>query len=179
MIFLASKKWKKAPHFVTLCLTLTQCMACVGVILWYTLGRDKMWKKHVQFMTFAIGVFGSRIWTALLSVTLLLLRMKSLSFVLNNCRPFLLVAGWGSVIFYFHTTQKINTDIYRTKQTIVLYFLNFKRRIPVVLSSCLCAFATHNHLEGDNPNFQFGKLQALVASSVLIVSFTGKYYYLW
>ncbi|XP_046451325.1 integral membrane protein GPR155-like isoform X2 [Daphnia pulex] len=139
VIFLASKKWKKAPHFVTLCLTLTQCMACVGVILWYTLGRDKMWKKHVQFMTFAIGVFGSRIWTALLSVTLLLLRMKSLSFVLNNCRPFLLVAGWG---------------------------------IPVVLSSCLCAFATHNHLEGDNPNFQFGKLQALVASSVLIVSFT-------
>ena len=94
---MASKKWKKAPHFVTLCLTLTQSMACVGVILWYTLGRDEMWKKHVQFMMFAVGVFGSRIWTALLSVTLLLLRMKSLSFVLNNCRPFLLVAGWGSV----------------------------------------------------------------------------------
>nr|CAH0112507.1 unnamed protein product [Daphnia galeata] len=139
LIFMASKKWKKAPHFVTLCLTVTQSMACVGVILWYTLGRDEMWKKHVQFMMFAVGVFGSRIWTALLSVTLLLLRMKSLSFVLNHCRPFLLVAGWG---------------------------------IPVVLSSCLCAFATHNHLEGDNPNFQYGKLQALVASTVLIVSFT-------
>lgn len=139
VIFLASKKWKKAPHFVTLCLTITQSMACLGIILWYNLGRDEPWKKHVQFMTFAVGVFGSRIWSALLSVTLLLLRMKKLSFVLNKCRPFLLVVGWG---------------------------------IPVVLSSCLCAFATHNRLEGDNPNFQYGKLQALVASTVLIVSFS-------
>lgn len=96
-IFLASKKWKKAPHFASLCLAIAQSMGCVGVILWYTLGRDEPWKKHLQFMMFAIGVFGSRIWSALISVTLLLLRMKKLSHVLRNCRPILLVVGWGLV----------------------------------------------------------------------------------
>ena len=47
--------------------------------------------------------------------------------------------------------------------------------IPVVLAVSLCSFATHNHLEEDNPNFQYGKIQALVASSVLIISFSGIY----
>lgn len=67
---------------------------------------------------------------------------------------------------FFYDNKKRNVIFKKQKKSI--YY-----RIPVVLSSCLCAFATHNHLEGDNPNFQYGKLQALVASTVLIVSFTG------
>lgn len=137
-IFLASKKWKKVPHFATLSLSLAQCMSCTGIIFWYMLDRDEPWKKHVQFMTFAVGVFSSRIWSALISVTLLLLRMKNLGYVLK-ARPALFAVGWG---------------------------------VPVVLAMSLCSFATHNQLEEENPNFQFGKPQAWVASSVLIISFS-------
>ena len=71
-----------------------QSMGCTGIILWYVLGRDESCKKHLQFMVVATGVFGSRIWSALASVTLLLLRMKNLSYVLK-ARPFLLAIGWG------------------------------------------------------------------------------------
>lgn len=72
-------------------------MGCTGVIMWYMLGRDEPWKKHLQFMVFAVGVFSSRLWSALASVTLLLLRMKNLSYVLK-ARPYLMAIGWGSVI---------------------------------------------------------------------------------
>jgi hypothetical protein len=65
--------------------------------MWYMLGRDEPWKKHLQFMVFAVGVFSSRLWSALASVTLLLLRMKNLSYVLK-ARPYLMAIGWGSVI---------------------------------------------------------------------------------
>lgn len=72
-------------------------MSCTGIIFWYMLDRDEPWKKHVQFMTFAVGVFSSRIWSALISVTLLLLRMKNLGYVLK-ARPALLAVGWGYLI---------------------------------------------------------------------------------
>lgn len=69
-------------------------MACFGIILWYMLGRDEPWKIHVQFLVFAIGVFSSRIWSAMTAVTLLLLRMKNLSFVLR-VRRYIIAIGWG------------------------------------------------------------------------------------
>lgn len=96
VIFVAGKKWRKMPHFATTCLTLSQMMACAGVVMWYTVSRDEPWKKHLQFVLFVVGVFSSRIWSALLSLTLLLLRRKSLAFVLNS-RPALIFVGWGLV----------------------------------------------------------------------------------
>ena len=111
VIFLASKRWKKVPHFATLQLSLSQSMTCLGVIAWYwcdidSAGHDGMgapdWVQHVQFCVFVIGVFSSRIWSALLAVTLLLLRKKSVAFIIKF-RPVLLAVGWGlvSTAFFF------------------------------------------------------------------------------
>ena len=111
VILLASKRWKKVPHFATLQLSLSQSMACLGVIVWYWCDMDSTghgsddehspahvpaWMHHLQFCIFVIGVFSSRIWSALLAVTLLLLRRKSVAFILKF-RIVLLAIGWGLV----------------------------------------------------------------------------------
>ncbi|XP_050702655.1 LOW QUALITY PROTEIN: integral membrane protein GPR155-like [Eriocheir sinensis] len=94
IVFLLSKKWRKVPHFVTMCLAISQCVACVGALLWSVLECSHTWKLYLQFVLFSWGVFASRLWTALLAITLFLLRWKSLCFVLR-LRPFLAIVGWG------------------------------------------------------------------------------------
>lgn len=45
----------------------------------------------------------------------------------------------------------------------------------MVLAASLCSFGSSRvDIQEENPNFQYGKPQALVAASVLIVSFTGE-----
>lgn len=155
-IFLASKRWKKVPHFASIQLVLSQAMACLGVIVWYWCDMDTAekavaagvhpvesmvpaWMHHMQFCLFVTGVFSSRIWSALLGVTLLLLRKKSVAFILKF-RPVLITIGWG---------------------------------IPLILAVSMCNFATTPtvSLAAENPNFKYGKTQALVAASVLVISF--------
>ncbi|GAB6023980.1 hypothetical protein CHUAL_008706 [Chamberlinius hualienensis] len=92
--FLLSKKWKKVPHCMTLCLVISQLVACIGALLWDVLECKHGWQIHLQFIMFTIGVFSSRIWTALLAISLLLLRWRSLCFTLRM-RPVFAIIGWG------------------------------------------------------------------------------------
>ncbi|ROT70279.1 Integral membrane protein [Penaeus vannamei] len=94
IIFSLSRKWRKVPHFVTLCLSLSQGVACIGALLWSLLDCNHTWKLYLQFVLFSWGVFSSRLWTAILAITLFLLRWRSLCFVLR-LRPFLAIIGWG------------------------------------------------------------------------------------
>ncbi|XP_045108843.1 integral membrane protein GPR155-like isoform X3 [Portunus trituberculatus] len=93
-VFILSKKWRKVPHFFTMCLTISQCVACIGALMWSVLECSHTWKLYLQFILFSWGVFAARLWTAILAVTLFLLRWRSLCFVLR-LRPFLCVLGWG------------------------------------------------------------------------------------
>nr|XP_045596730.1 integral membrane protein GPR155-like isoform X2 [Procambarus clarkii] len=93
-VFILSRKWRKVPHFITMCLALSQAVACVGALLWSVLDCTHTWKLYLQFVLFSWGVFSSRLWTAILAITLFLLRWRSLCFVLR-LRPFLAIVGWG------------------------------------------------------------------------------------
>ncbi|KAK3853959.1 hypothetical protein Pcinc_018287 [Petrolisthes cinctipes] len=94
VVFVLSRKWKKVPHFFTMCLAISQCVACIGALLWSVVECNHTWKLYLQFVLLSWGVFSSRLWTALLAITLFLLRWRSLCFVLR-LRPFLAVIGWG------------------------------------------------------------------------------------
>ncbi|XP_042861951.1 integral membrane protein GPR155-like [Penaeus japonicus] len=94
IIFSLSRKWRKVPHFVTLCLSFSQGVACIGALLWSVMDCNHTWKLYLQFVLFSWGVFSSRLWTAILAITLFLLRWRSLCFVLR-LRPFLAIIGWG------------------------------------------------------------------------------------
>ena len=91
-----------------------------------------------------MGVFGSRIWTALLSLSLYFLRTKNLTAVLK-LRPILTVIGWG---------------------------------IPILISVSVFASGTSAsdvQAMKTDPNFQFGRTQAIIAFAILTLSFIGKF----
>ncbi|XP_066945138.1 lysosomal cholesterol signaling protein isoform X2 [Macrobrachium rosenbergii] len=93
-VFILSRKWRKVPHFVTLCLAVSQVIACLGALMWSVQECNHTWKLYLQFILFSWGVFSSRLWTAILAIVLFLLRWRSLCFVLR-LRPFLALIGWG------------------------------------------------------------------------------------
>ncbi|XP_046463583.1 integral membrane protein GPR155-like isoform X1 [Daphnia pulex] len=94
-IFIVGRKCNKIPHFFTLCLVISQFLGCFGVILWSSLGCcEKTWQLYLQFIFISLGVFGSRLWTALLALSLYFLRTRSLCFVLK-LRPWFVGIGWG------------------------------------------------------------------------------------
>lgn len=82
------------PHCMTLCLVISQLVACIGALLWDVMECKTQWQIHLQFIMFTVGVFSSRVWTALLAVSLLLLRWRSLCFALR-IRTIFAIFGWG------------------------------------------------------------------------------------
>ncbi|CAG0905840.1 unnamed protein product, partial [Darwinula stevensoni] len=137
-VFVSSRKWRKIPHFLTLCLIISQMVACIGVLLWSLVDCNNAWKLYLQFFVFAMGVFSSRVWTALLALSLLLLRFKRIATLLRM-RPVFAIVGWG---------------------------------IPLALVSALLLVVSSETktTEKQDPNFQYGRTQAIVAALVLSVS---------
>ncbi|GLH10934.1 Integral membrane protein GPR155 [Gryllus bimaculatus] len=69
-------------------------IGCVGIILWSKLDRSETWALYVQFTIYTVGVYSSRLWSALLAVVLLFLQCRSLCFVLKLL-PYFIMVGWG------------------------------------------------------------------------------------
>ncbi|XP_015185681.1 PREDICTED: integral membrane protein GPR155 isoform X2 [Polistes dominula] len=90
------RKYKSVTHKYTLCLVIAQLITAIGTIIWTKLEADStgsiLW--YIQFVLISLGVYGSRIWTVAIAVTLLFLNSHSLSFV-QNMQKWLLLSGCG------------------------------------------------------------------------------------
>ncbi|KAL1501570.1 hypothetical protein ABEB36_006870 [Hypothenemus hampei] len=93
-VFILTKKIWKIPHKITTCLVISHFISCLGAILWNSIKQDHENRSYLQFSLFTIGVYSSRIWTAILSITLLFLQYRSLCFVLK-LQSFFFTIGWG------------------------------------------------------------------------------------
>ncbi|KAH8307356.1 hypothetical protein KR044_010665 [Drosophila immigrans] len=93
-LLIVTKRFRRMPQRITACLVLSQLMCCIGVILWSKLDHVARWPLYLQFFLFNIGTYSSRLWTALLAITLLFLQCRSLCFVLKLW-PYMLVFAWG------------------------------------------------------------------------------------
>jgi len=82
-VFVMSGQARQQPYTITLYLTLCQGMACLGTVFWSLLDCRHGWQLYLQFIVFGFGVFSSRITTAVLAVTLLLLQTKGLHTVIQ------------------------------------------------------------------------------------------------
>jgi len=71
-VLLITRKGYSFPHQITLLLVICQGVGCLGAILWSTFDCRHGWKLYLQFIIFGYGVFGSRICTAVLAMTVLL-----------------------------------------------------------------------------------------------------------
>jgi len=77
-VFVMSGQARHQPYTITLYLTLCQGMACLGTLFWSLLDCRHGWQLYLQFIVFGFGVFSSRVSTAVLAVTLLVLQTKGL-----------------------------------------------------------------------------------------------------
>lgn len=75
-------------------------MCCIGVILWSKLDHVARWPLYFQFFLFNIGTYSSRLWTALLAITLLFLQCRSLCFVLKLW-PYMVRVGLPLNVYKF------------------------------------------------------------------------------
>ncbi|XP_018330000.1 integral membrane protein GPR155 isoform X2 [Agrilus planipennis] len=109
MVFVLTKKIFRIPQRVTTCLLISQLLSCIGAILWNVFEHKEGWTSYFQFMISTVGIYSSRIWTALLALTLLLLQYRGLCFILK-LQPYFGVVGWGvptlfSVLFLLFDKQ--------------------------------------------------------------------------
>ena len=94
LVLAVNGRSRSLPHCLTLTLAICQGTACLGALLWSILDCRHGWRLYLQFILFSFGVFGSRISTAVLAVTMLLLATKSPCTV-TKYRPWLFSVAFG------------------------------------------------------------------------------------
>ncbi len=94
LCFVITKKYLRVPHVVTLALSVSQALSCIGGLLWSLVDCTHGWTLYVQFCFFAFGVYSARIQAALLSVALLLVYLRPACQALRVCQ-WLVGAGFG------------------------------------------------------------------------------------
>lgn len=183
LLFIISKRYKRIPHRITCCLVLSQLVGCVGVILWSTLGSQPGnkstlngngrlhfiefitylgWQMYLQFSLFTIGNYSSRLWAALLAISLLFLQCRSLCFVLKLWPLFVSPLNESK----FSTFSEISYDLQ----------ISVAWGVPTVLVIALLLLDQTNISTNEkrNPNFQYGNAQAAVSIFLLVMCFIGK-----
>ncbi len=88
IVLICGHKWKSVTHRCTMALALSQLSVGIGGYLWqYIDSTDSLQRYyltyHLQYMFAVFGILSSRIWTAMLSITLALMHWKSLCFVIR------------------------------------------------------------------------------------------------
>nr|XP_006116554.1 integral membrane protein GPR155 isoform X2 [Pelodiscus sinensis] len=92
-IILLSKKYKQLPHMLTTNLLLAQVVACVGMVMWNFIIRER--NITLQILVFILlysSIYGTYLWTGFLSLTLLLLKKRD---IIKIPVGFIIIAGWG------------------------------------------------------------------------------------
>ncbi|XP_063964383.1 lysosomal cholesterol signaling protein-like [Lytechinus pictus] len=94
IIFLLRRKTSHFPHQFTANLIVAQALAAFGVILCHTITFNTYWAKVLHFIIMLTGVFGARCWTAMVALSLFLLRYRSTCYVIKH-RFWFYFYGWG------------------------------------------------------------------------------------
>uniref|UniRef100_A0A1I8GJH8 DEP domain-containing protein n=1 Tax=Macrostomum lignano TaxID=282301 RepID=A0A1I8GJH8_9PLAT len=97
---LLSRRAFRVPHLFLLSLLACHCVTCLAMVVSQALPQDP--SRHqlnlLQFVAFFFGVVGTRIWTAVLAVSMLLLRMRGLCYVLKY-KAYFFFTGFGLTTF--------------------------------------------------------------------------------
>ena len=98
------------PHSQTLLLLIAQGVACCGSIMYYTLDFSSIWTQYLQFTLLLTGVYGSRINSAIIALTLLLLT-KGKAKLVSKLQPYLLILGIFCPAFFVGILFAISPSI--------------------------------------------------------------------
>lgn len=95
LIFLLRRKTSHLPHQFTANLIVAQALAALGVILCQSMDMTNYASKLIHFIIVLTGVYAARCWTAMVALSLFILRYRSTCFVIRH-RFWFYLFGWGA-----------------------------------------------------------------------------------
>ncbi|XP_071966207.1 lysosomal cholesterol signaling protein-like [Antedon mediterranea] len=113
LIYILGKRYLLLPHQFTTNLVFAQMLMCIGYILMMSWENCVYWQHLIQHTVFLVGVFSSRCWTAMVAVSLCMLRCRSTCFVLQN-KFWIYFYGWGVpmvVVGVLISVSNLNDDM--------------------------------------------------------------------
>ncbi|KAM6398584.1 lysosomal cholesterol signaling protein isoform 3-T3 [Pluvialis apricaria] len=92
-VVLLSKKYKQLPHMITTNLLVAQFIACIGMVVWNFIVKEKdITMQILVFIFLYSSLYSTYLWTGFLSFSLFLLRKRE---TVKIPIGFIIIAGWG------------------------------------------------------------------------------------
>ncbi|KAM6421527.1 lysosomal cholesterol signaling protein isoform 3-T3 [Rhynochetos jubatus] len=93
IVVLLSKKYKQLPHMITTNLLVAQFIACIGMVAWNFIVKEKdITMQILVFIFLYSSLYSTYLWTGFLSFSLFLLRKRETAKIPIG---FIIIAGWG------------------------------------------------------------------------------------
>ncbi|NXE23036.1 GP155 protein, partial [Ardeotis kori] len=93
IVVVLSKKYKQLPHMVTTNLLVAQLIACIGMVVWNFIVKEKdITMQILVFIFLYSSLYSTYLWTGFLSLSLFLLRKRE---TVKIPIGFIIIAGWG------------------------------------------------------------------------------------
>ncbi|XP_069717190.1 lysosomal cholesterol signaling protein isoform X1 [Phaenicophaeus curvirostris] len=92
-VVLLSKKYKQFPHMITTNLLVAQFIACIGMVVWNFIVKEKdITMQILVFIFLYSSLYSTYLWTGFLSFSLFLSRKRE---TVKIPIGFIIIAGWG------------------------------------------------------------------------------------
>ncbi|NWW52196.1 GP155 protein, partial [Pedionomus torquatus] len=92
-VVLLSKKYKQLPHMITTNLLVAQFIACIGMVVWNFIVKEKdITMQILVFIFLYSSLYSTYLWTGFLSFSLFLLRKRE---TVKIPIGLIIIAGWG------------------------------------------------------------------------------------
>ncbi|NWI85269.1 GP155 protein, partial [Pitta sordida] len=92
-VVLLSKKYKQLPHMITTNLLVAQFVACIGMVVWNFIVKEKdLTMQILVFIFLYSSLYSTYLWTGFLSFSLFLLKKRE---TVKIPIGFIVIAGWG------------------------------------------------------------------------------------
>ncbi|NXA11649.1 GP155 protein, partial [Sapayoa aenigma] len=92
-VLLLSKKYKQLPHMITTNLLVAQFVACIGMVVWNFIVKEKdITMQILVFIFLYSSLYSTYLWTGFLSFSLFLLKKRE---TVKIPIGFIIIAGWG------------------------------------------------------------------------------------
>ena len=109
-VLIVTGKVVNFPHRITFLLTIFQGIGCLGAALWSLLDCRHGWRLYLQFIVFGYGVFGARVCTCVLAVTILMLQTRGVCAVTKHRHLLLVVCTVIPAIMVLGLTVKVAVE---------------------------------------------------------------------
>ncbi|KFZ68687.1 Integral membrane protein GPR155, partial [Podiceps cristatus] len=125
IVVVLSKKFKQLPHMITTNLLVAQFIACIGMVVWNFIVKEKdITMQILVFIFLYSSLYSTYLWTGFLSFSLFLLRKRR---TVKIPIGFIIIAGWGVptllvgilLIVGEHNTASIDSAFFYGKYQII------------------------------------------------------------